>query len=190
MGINPINLTGNWDEGYVLDQHVLSSVPIGEDVYGHMQFSTTRSELGELLYLFKYKGRYDCLQNIMELVKPFLDSWKALKTVDIILPVPSSKPRSYQPANEIANAISDYLNISVSDEVLKKTTSEQSKNMDRSQKHLEGSIIALKKAIKPHTILLVDDLYSTGETLNECVRVLREDENLKKIYVLAMTKTR
>ena len=48
MGINPTELLGNWDKGYVLDRHVLKSIPIGENVYGRMEFDTTRTELGEL----------------------------------------------------------------------------------------------------------------------------------------------
>ena len=62
--------------------------------------------------------------------------------------------------------------------------------MDRADKSLEGSIIAKTKATRPHTILIIDDLYSTGKTMSECVSVLKADPLLKKIYVLAMTKTR
>lgn len=36
MSISPIKLIGNWDEGYALDKHIISSIPIGEDVYGHI----------------------------------------------------------------------------------------------------------------------------------------------------------
>lgn len=62
--------------------------------------------------------------------------------------------------------------------------------MSKDHKKLSGTILALKKANKKHNILLVDDLYSTGATLNECVKILREDQLLGKIYVLTMTKTK
>ena len=39
-------------------------------------------------------------------------------------------------------------------------------------------------------VLIVDDLYSTGATLNEVCKILREDRNVMKIYVLAITKTK
>jgi len=190
MNIKPIKLEGNWDEGYALDSHVVSSTPKGENVYGHMEYDTVRSELGELLFQFKYRNKYKCIESIIELIKPFLDSWKVLKDVNIILPVPSSNQRTYQPAVEIAISISEYLDLSFTDKVLKKTSNQQSKNMNRTDKNLKNSFVAKVKAKKPHNILLVDDLFSTGESFRECVSILKQDPNLKKIYVLAMTKAR
>lgn len=48
---DPIRLVGPWAEGYVLErQHTLSSDFLGYDSYGHAQFDTKRSELGELVF--------------------------------------------------------------------------------------------------------------------------------------------
>ena len=190
MNINPIKLKGNWDEGYALDNHVVSSTPKGENVYGHIEYDTVRSELGELLFQFKYRNKYECINSIIELIKPFLNAWEALKDVNIVLPVPPSKQRVYQPSVEIARAISEYLNLSFTDKVLEKTSTEQSKNMNRADKNLKNSFVAKVKAKRPHNILLVDDLFSTGESFRECVSTLKQDPNLKKIFVLAMTRAR
>lgn len=155
-----------------------------------MHFETKRSELGELLYGFKYKGEYNNLKKIMDEITPFLDEWSVLKTIDILMAVPPSIQRPFQPVTEIAKAMAMYLNVSITDQVLQKITNEQSKNMDRNHKDLSGSIISTKKAKRPFNMLLVDDLYSTGGTISECVRILKQDKNLQKIYVLTMTKTR
>ncbi len=112
------------------------------------------------------------------------------KEVDIIIPVPSSKTRMYQPAIEIAHSIADNYGIGFDEDVLEKVSSLESKNMDKNNKALEGTIIASKKATRSHKVLLVDDLYSTGSTLTECVKALRKDRFLKKIYALVITKTR
>ena len=189
MGINPFEIIGNWDKGYVLDRHTLKSIPKGENVYGHMQFDTTRTELGELLYKFKNQGKYDCSYDIINLVKPFLDKWDDLKDVDIVLPVPPTKPRNYQPAEVLAQAIANHLDVNYLDGVLENTGSMQAKNIPKAERDMKGCIVANIKATKPHSILLIDDLYDTGSTMRECVSILREDPKLKKIFVLAMTKT-
>jgi len=126
----------------------------------------------------------------MSLIEPFLDTWNDLKEVDVVLPVPYTKQRNYQPASEIAQAIAKHLKVSYSGEVLENVSSIQAKNMPKTERNLKNSIAAKVKATRPHTILLVDDLLDTGSTMEECVSVLREDPKLKKIYVLAMTKTK
>lgn len=51
-------------------------------------------------------------------------------------------------------------------------------------------IVCTKKAKRDCNILLIDDIYHTGTTLNSCVKALREDSRIKSIYVLTMTKTK
>jgi len=135
IGINPLRIVGNWDQGFTLDKHVILSMPIGENEYGHMQFDNKRSEIGELVYQFKYKNKYDKLYEIIEMVKPFLSWWTALKSVNAVLPVPSSnKTRQYQPAFEIAREIAEYLGVSFFEHILEKTSSVQSKGMRSEEK--------------------------------------------------------
>ena len=107
------------------------------------------------------------------------------------IPVPASKKnRYYQPVYEIAQGIAKYLQIYYVEDALEKISDDESKNMDRSQKSLTGNIILRKEATRDYSLLLVDDLYSTGTTLQECVKTLRADKHVKHIYVLTMTKTR
>ena len=71
--IHPIPLYGVWDIGYALDVHTIKSIPIGEDAYGHLHFDNTRSEIGELLYQFKYNGKYENLNPIVDAIVSFWD---------------------------------------------------------------------------------------------------------------------
>ena len=189
--IHPILLTGNWDWGYALDTHVVKSVPIGEDAYGNMHFDSTRSPIGELLYQFKYNGKYKNLYEIVDTILAFLDLHPEVKNVDIILPVPPTKIRAYQPTFEIANALAKALNVFYSNEILENHSRTESKGLTLNEKHkLTGSIVKTKVATRKHNMLLIDDLFDTGTTLKECVNVLREDPLIDKIYVLTITKTK
>ena len=105
------------------------------------------------------------------------------------MPVPSTKFRNFQPSEEIAQKVANHLDVNYLNEVLENVGSTQAKNIPKTDRSMKGSIKATIKATKPHTILLVDDLFDTGSTVSECVSVLKEDPMLKNIYVLAMTKT-
>lgn len=190
MNIHPIRLTGIWDEGYALDVHTISRTYIGKNAYGYPEYQKEYSEMGGLVYQFKYRNNYSVLSEIITLVTPFINSWGEMKDVDFVIPVPPSKERTYQPAQEIAREIADSLNASYTNNILVKRNNVESKNLSREEKKLiKNSIMKIKTATKPHNILLVDDLYSSGTTLTECVTALRDDSNIRKIYVLTMTKT-
>ena len=162
VAINPIRLHGKWDLGFALDTHVIESIPLGEDAYGHLRFESTRSPIGELLYQFKYNGRYDNLTEIVDTIKSFLSTQPEMQNIETILPVPPTKARSYQPTFEIAQALAK----------------------------LVGAIVKKKPATRNHSTLLIDDLYQTGTTLNQCTSLLRDDPLVDKIYVLTITKTK
>ncbi len=55
MEINPTKVAGRWSYGFTLDVHTTSSELLGHDEYGHPQFASKRSELGELLYRLKFR---------------------------------------------------------------------------------------------------------------------------------------
>lgn len=191
VDIHPIPLLGEWDIGFALDIHVIRSVPLGEDAYGHARFDNTRSPIGELLYQFKYNGRYEHLEQIVETILAFLNSHSEMKDIEVILPVPPTKDRNYQPTFEIARKLAEELHVFCCDDVLENTSHVEAKALLASEKHkLTGTIIKRKMATHRHNTLLIDDLYQTGTTLNQCAFVLRQDPLIDKIYVLAITKTK
>ena len=65
VAMHPMRVPGSWREGYVLDYHTKSSEFLGYDEYGHPRFETIRTEVGELLYRLKYRGRKDALAELV-----------------------------------------------------------------------------------------------------------------------------
>jgi len=62
----------------------------GENEYGHPKFDTTRTEVGELLYQFKYRGNHQALESLLTLAINHLS--KAKGRIDLVVPVPPSNP--------------------------------------------------------------------------------------------------
>lgn len=185
--INPVRIYGTWDEGIVLDNHMLKSVFLGYDEKGKEIFENTRTELGELIYKFKYQHKKNSLEKIITLIRDILDKWNIKEKIDIIIPVPpSNKKRKYQPVFEIANAIAEYLEKENRTDIIFKENDIQAKDGN----NINGTIKQYKKLDKICNVLVIDDLYSTGQTLNEVCKVRREDINIKNIYCLVMTKTK
>jgi predicted amidophosphoribosyltransferase len=184
-----IRINGAWTDGYSLDRHTISSEYIGEDVYGNKQYKTVHTDVGELLYRLKYNGHHDTSDAIVEKAGVFLDEWLRDKKIDIVLPAPPTKLREIQPVFLIAEGIAKRYRLPYSDAVLAKNADIQAKDMTKSEKDMRGGVKLLKFAKRRCNILIVDDIYSTGSTLGECVRVLRSDKLVQDVYVFTVTKT-
>ena len=189
--IHPIPLTGNWDIGYALDQHVIKSIPLGEDAFGYQRFETTRSEIGELLYRFKYDHQRECLDEIVSTLIAFMQDHPEISNIKSIIPAPPTRLRDYQPTFKIGEALGKKLGVYCCTDVLEKESNVASKELSPDEKYkLNDSIVKKRMAQYKHNVLLIDDLFQTGATIRQCVEALREDPNIDKIFVITITKTK
>ncbi len=191
MNISPIEIKGLWDKGWALDVHTISSKYIGEDSFGNPHYETERSEIGEAVYELKYKADKNLAKEIASAAVEFMDLYMADFNLNVILPVPPTQNRLFQPVFAIAEEIARATNIFYLDDLLVKDSYVPAKNMTYEEKASTlFPIVCTKKAKRNCNILLIDDIYHTGTTLNSCVKALREDYRIKSIYVLTMTKTK
>jgi len=185
--ISPKQIKGNWISGYALDFHTLSSECIGYDEYGHPQFDTKRSEIGELLYRLKYKSDKLVLRIIVDTSVEFLNNKKW--PVDLIVPVPPSRSvRRFQPVLAFAKGISNNTGIKLcTDCVVKIKETPELKNIYEFKERMEvlkDAYAVAKNEIEGRNILLLDDLYRSGATLNMITKALKESGKQKKYMLL------
>lgn len=189
---SPKQISGEWTSGYALDVHILSSDYIGDDEYGHPKFDTKRSEMGELLYRLKYKSDRSVLKIIIDTVVEFVNSqrWQA----DVLIPVPPSRTRrSFQPVLEVAKGVSELLGLHLCpDCVVKVKNTPELKNVyefDKRTELLKDAYAVVRREVADRKVLLFDDLYRSGATLNAITQTLKQKGKVKDVYALTLTMT-
>ena len=120
-----------------------------------------------------------------------------IKKYDIIIPVPISlkrkKERGYNQSDLIAKDLALELNIKyIKNALLKiKNNSAQSTLTAEEREKNVKDVYKIKKnkinKLYEKNILLIDDIFTTGSTVNECSRVLKE-AGVYKIGVLTIAK--
>src|ERR1035437_1393082 len=173
--IHPKEIKGFWDQGYVLDLHTISSTMIGYNEFGHPEFDTVRSDLGELVYRLKYKADKSVIPSIVEVTVGFVNDWKIHP--DAVVPVPPSNvQRAFQPVVEIASELAKALGIALDTTSLKKAkTTPQMKDIGDFAARtaaLEG-VFTSDKGFAGRQVLLIDDLFQSGATMNVAARTLK-----------------
>ncbi len=116
---------------------------------------------------------------------------------DLIVPVPLHRwrllQRRYNQASLLAREISKQVEVLMSNSCLvrqKYTVSQGHKSSKERRLNVSGVFVVPEKKkaeINEKTILLVDDVLTSGATLNECARVLKE-AGAKKVYVLCLAR--
>lgn len=171
--------------------HTLSSTYIGDDEFGHPRFDTRRSEIGELLYRLKNRGDQTTVPDIAGAVHSLMDQWKP--PVDMLVPVPPSMVRHVQPVLVLAQAVSERLAIPLANCVRRTRDVPQLKNiydLDERAKHLEDLHAVDQSVTRGRSILLFDDLYRSGATMNAVTGESYDTGEARAVFALTITKTR
>jgi competence protein ComFC len=190
VAIHPREIAGRWSRGVALDVHVVSSIYLGVDSYGHNQYDTKRSEMGELLYRLKYRADREAVAPIVETVAEYLK--ERLSYFDVIVPVPASTPRSLPPVLTVAKAFGNAIGVPVIECVRTTRATPQLKNIydPAERKKLMDGLYAIDAThTKGKKILLFDDLYRSGTTMNAIAEELYTSGNATDVVVLTLTYT-
>ena len=164
----------------------------------------------EQYYLFQYKNlirnmilemKFQKKPYIYKTIEYFLKNNKKklekLKKYDIIIVVPLSwkrrLQRGYNQSQLVAETISNILQIKVESKILYKTKNivpQSTLNKKERKENIKGAFkIRNIEKIKNKKILIIDDIYTTGNTLNECSKMLIENGIQKEnIGVLTLAK--
>ena len=136
----------------------------------------------DILIEYKFNNKPYLYKTFAKIILKNKKTYGFLKNYDIIIPVPIHKERKlirgYNQTELIAREIANNTNLQLENKVLFKqkniiSQSELSKT-DRKENVKNAFIIQNIEKIKGKKVLIFDDIYTTGSTVDECARILKK----------------
>ena len=189
----------------VAQLHLTTHKPIHELLYGrvNVQFAAAlfrfhkKSGVQQLIHNLKYRGHED--------ISPFLGNWLGselgqipeFESIDCVVPVPLHKlrkrKRGYNQVEGFGKKIAQKLDVPYINNVLYRTANTRTQvfltRFFRASDIIHSFDIRETSTLQGKHILLVDDLITTGGTMEGCALALHKIQNIKiSIAVMAIAK--
>ena len=163
----------------------------------HYYFFKYENLIRSQILSLKFQEKPYVYKTIEYFVKNMQKSFENLKKYDIIIIVPISrqrkKERGYNQTYIITKEISKMLEIPILNNVLykiKNTIPQSSLNKQQREENIKGVYKANNiERLYNKKILILDDIYTTGNTVNECANIfVQKGINRENIGVLTIAK--
>ena len=149
----------------------------------------------KLIIQYKFNEKPYLYKTFCELIIKNKKVFDFIKSYDIIIPVPIHKTRirkrGYNQSELIAKELAKKLNIGYNKKVLIKVKKNKPQSILNKKERKENTEnvykIINKEKIYDKKILIFDDIYTTGATINACIKEI-EKAKVKKIGVLTLAK--
>ena len=153
-----------------------------------------KEPIASLIHLFKYEN-YSYLSETLStlMIKHLARIGFKLSDYDIITPVPMHKAklreRGYNQAGLLAERISKHFNISLRNDIIsvKSVRTSQVKLDKARRKENLKNLFEVEENMQGKNIMLIDDIFTTGQTVRECAYALKQKG--ARITVLTLAKT-
>lgn len=148
----------------------------------------------DALHNFKFCGMRELAYPLGELMASLVTSLFPYRSLAAVVPVPLHenrlRERGFNQALLLAEVVNKMLRIPlVPNALIRSRETHSQTSLSREQRHanLKGAFEAGEDVplLKDKAVLLVDDVYTTGATVQECSKALIND-GVKEIYVVAL----
>jgi len=150
-------------------------------------------EMRRMLYRYKYGNRRDYTEFFAREAAARCGGWIASCGAEALIPVPLHKRkrrrRGYNQAELFAGRLAELLGLPVDAGILArvKDTTPQKKLSDKDRKlNLKNAFKIQSNVIKYNKVLLIDDIYTTGSTLDEAAKVLKQ-AGVESVFCLCIS---
>lgn len=165
------------------------------DNINHIYFFKYQGIIRKIILDYKFNEKSYLYRTIIYFLLKNKKIFDFFNSYDTIIPVPISrerkKERGYNQSLLIAKEISKISKIPIQNKCLykiKDNTKQSTLGKEEREKNVQG-VYELKnsKNISGKSILIIDDIYTTGNTIKECCKILKQ-EKVKKLGVLTIAK--
>ena len=144
------------------------------------------------IYKFKYKGRKEYGEILGEEMAYFLGDYIHRIKPDALIPVPmypaKKRVRGYNQAEVLADMLGKYLNVPVRADLVKRVKNTRAlKALNRKERlnNLKNAFNLEGNGVKLNTIIIVDDIYTTGSTIDAVAKVFLK-AGVENIYFVTL----
>ncbi len=150
----------------------------------------------QLIHNLKYRGYEQIGKTLGQWLGYELNDSKKFNSIDYVIPVPLHKKklrkRGFNQVAKFGQEIAKAINAEYLDDVLLKSSSTQTKVFRArwARWSADKSVFVIKNGerLKGKHLLLVDDIITTGATIEDCCNVLQEQSNVKiSVATMAIT---
>lgn len=138
-----------------------------------------RAGMKKSMYRFKYSNRREYAQFYAKKAVDIYGEWIFRNRIEVIVPIPmypkKKRQRGYNQAEVFARALGKELGIPVDTGVVRRirnTVPQKALNDKERQRNLKNAFQLAANIVKYNQILLVDDIYTTGSTMDAVADVL------------------
>jgi len=161
-------------------------------------FYEPHAELAELIYSLKYRNRPEVGRQMGRIAARSLLDEGFFEGIDALVPVPIARrrqrQRGYNQSREIACGISEATGIPIFSKVVERLEFRQSQTRlnpyERRENVEEAFRLTDPGRIAHRHLLLVDDVITTGSTINACARQLASAPDVRiSVFALGYSKS-
>ena len=152
------------------------------------------ASVSDAMFRFKNQGRLEYVDFFAWEMLRCMGDWIAVTGAEALLPVPihkkRMKKRGYNQAAELAKRLSSYTGIPVLENWLIRTTDTAPLKdlgaLER-QNNLKKPFKIVGNDVKLETIVVIDDIYTTGSTIDAITRLIQEHMDCNVFFLTAAT---
>ena len=169
-----------------------------QNVYFNRAFIPTLYEgvMKKVIHLLKYNKKTGIMRTLEKIMRSYFNCLNSsFPSLDLVVPIPlhrkKLRERGFNQAELIAKVVAKHFQVRLTKGNLKRTKATMTQtSLDRKERKRnlrEAFTVKNRDEFQAKNVLLVDDVYTTGTTIKEAAKVLKE-ARVKDVYVFALAR--